>query len=104
MSNKKTYQDDMIKELPKESIIDYQTAIDIVSKDDSNYIFVMIEDNDDINLFDFGYIGSPEIFIDIAGTVCSAGYCNTMILHEGTIGDKKEILEKAKPYVKCIFI
>lgn len=66
-------------------------------------VFVMLDD--EITFEDVGYIGNPNSVIE---TEDDENYVsrdvNTMILHQGTIGDNKEILEKAKDHIKCIFV
>ena len=66
-------------------------------------VFVMLDD--EISFEDVGYIGNPNSVIE---TEDDEKYVsrdiNTMVLHQGTIGDNKEILEKAKDHIKCIFV
>lgn len=66
-------------------------------------VFVMLDD--EITFEDVGYIGNPNSVIE---TEDDENYVskdiNTMVLHQGTIGDNKEILEKVKDHIKCIFV
>ena len=66
-------------------------------------VFVILDD--EISFEDVGYIGNPNSVIETENDEnYVSGDINTMVLHQGTIGDNKEILEKAKDHIKCIFV
>lgn len=87
--------------------LDFDQAVNIVEdckkKNVDLPVFVMLDD--EITFEDVGYIGNPNSVIE---TEDDEKYIsrdiNTMVLHQGTIGDNKEILEKAKDHIKCIFV
>ena len=65
-------------------------------------LFVMLDD--DTTFEDVGYIGNGNSVIDTESGNYVSREVNTMVLHQGTIGDNKEILEKAKDHIKYIFV
>lgn len=87
--------------------LDFDQAVNIIEdckkKNVDLPVFVMLDD--EITFEDVGYIGNPNSVIE---TEDDENYVskdiNTMVLHQGTIGDNKEILEKAKDHIKCIFV